>query len=71
MALPWIPADLEEIDEVFGGQDPWVYGIEANRHVLNAMVEMSVEQGLASRRVSVENLFVPECLVSPAVGEAA
>jgi 4,5-dihydroxyphthalate decarboxylase len=71
VALPWIPADLEEIDEVFGGQDPWVYGIEANRHVLNAMVEMSVEQGLASRRVSVEDLFVPECLVSPAVGEAA
>ncbi len=71
VALPWVPADLEEIDEVFGGRDPWAYGIDANRHVLNAMVEMSVEQGLAKAPVSLEDLFVPECFVSPAVGEAA
>ena len=24
--LPWMAADLEEIDDVFGG-DPWPYGI--------------------------------------------
>lgn len=71
VSLPWIPADLEEIDEVFGGQDPWAYGIEPNRHVLETMIEMSVEQGLASRRVALDDLFAPECLVPPAVGEAA
>ena len=34
VALPWLPAHLEEINEVFGGSDPWVYGIEPNRGVL-------------------------------------
>jgi len=28
--LPWLPADMDEIDDVFGG-DPWPYGVEANR----------------------------------------
>src|SRR5262249_50338915 len=28
--LPWLPADMDEIDDVFGG-DPWPYRIEARR----------------------------------------
>ena len=41
--LPWLPADMDEIDEVFGG-DPWPYGIEANRPTLEALVQYMVEQ---------------------------
>ena len=25
--LPWMPAELDELDEVFG-DDPWTYGLE-------------------------------------------
>jgi 4,5-dihydroxyphthalate decarboxylase len=35
--LPWLMAEIEEIDEVFGG-DAWPYGIEANRPTLQALV---------------------------------
>ena len=70
VALPWIPADLEEIDEVFGGQDPWVYGIEPNRKILEALIEYSFEQGLATRRVEIEELFAKECFVPPTIGVA-
>jgi hypothetical protein len=36
--LPWLPADMDEIDDVFGG-DPWPYGVEANRPTLEALVQ--------------------------------
>ena len=71
VALPWIPAYLEEIYEVFEGADPWVYGIEPNRHVLDAMIRNSHEQGLATRAVALEELFAPESFVPPALGAAA
>lgn len=56
--LPWIPADLDEIDQVFGG-DPWPYGIEANRPTLEALVAYLVEQSVISSSIPVEELFVP------------
>lgn len=71
VALPWVPDDLEEIDEVFGGQDPWVYGIAPNRKVIQALIDYSLEQGLATTRVAVDDLFAKECFVMPAIGEAA
>ncbi len=71
VALPWLPAHLEEINEVFGGSDPWVYGIEPNRGVLEAAIAYSVEQGLAPRAVSLEELFARETFVSPAIGRVA
>ena len=33
--LPWLPSEIDEIDEVFGG-DPWPYGVEPNRKTLQA-----------------------------------
>jgi 4,5-dihydroxyphthalate decarboxylase len=71
VSLPWIPADLEEIDDVFGGQDPWIYGVEPNRKVLEAVIQYSFEQGLSERMVALEELFAEECFVPPAVGEPA
>lgn len=51
--------------------DPWVYGAAPNRHVLEAMIKYSHEQGLASRSVALEELFAAKSFVSPAVGAAA
>jgi hypothetical protein len=41
--LPWLIDDVEEIDEVFGG-DAFPYGIEANRPTLQALVAYMAEQ---------------------------
>lgn len=56
--LPWLPADLDEIDQVFGG-DPWPYGVAANKATLEAMVTYLVEQSLIAAPMRVEELFVP------------
>jgi 4,5-dihydroxyphthalate decarboxylase len=56
--LPWMVADLEEIDEVFG-QDFWPYGVEPNRHTLQTLVSYMVEQSLIAGPISADDLFVP------------
>jgi 4,5-dihydroxyphthalate decarboxylase len=56
--LPWMRSEIEEIDEVFGG-DPWPYGVEPNRATLEALVQYLAEQGLIATPVPVEKLFVP------------
>lgn len=56
--LPWMAAEIEEIDEVFG-QDSWPYGIEANRATLTALVQYLTDQGLIADPVPIESLFVP------------
>jgi 4,5-dihydroxyphthalate decarboxylase len=56
--LPWLPDDVEEIDELFGG-DCWPYGIEPNRPTLEALVIYMVEQGLIPEAIPLEKLFVP------------
>ena len=61
VSLPWLADDLDEIEETFGGQDPFVYGIDSNRKILEAMIGYSVEQGLATRKVEIEELFAEEC----------
>jgi len=56
--LPWLPDDVEEIDELFGG-DCWPYGIEPNRPTLEALVTYMAEQGLIPGIIPIEKLFVP------------
>jgi 4,5-dihydroxyphthalate decarboxylase len=56
--LPLLGDDLDELDEVFG-DDPWPYGIEANRVNLNTMMQYMVEQGILKSLMPVESLFVP------------
>jgi len=56
--LPWLPDDMQEIDELFGG-DCWPYGVEPNRPTLEALVRYMVEQGLIAEPIPVEKLFVP------------
>jgi len=56
--LPWLPDDIEEIDELFGG-DCWPYGVEPNRPTLEALVTYMAEQGLIAEPIPIEKLFVP------------
>lgn len=55
--LPWLPADLDEIDDVFGG-DPWPYGLEANRPTLAALNLYMEDQYLIEKQVDLDELFV-------------
>lgn len=56
--LPWMPAELDEIDKVFG-DDPWPYGVEPNRPTLEALVQFLVDQSMIEKPIPVEDLFVP------------
>lgn len=46
---------FQRVMEITG--DPLPYGIEPNRHVLEAIVQYSVEQGILSRPFAVDELF--------------
>jgi 4,5-dihydroxyphthalate decarboxylase len=56
--LPWLQDELEEIDDVFGG-DPFVYGVEPNRPTLEALVQYMHEQDFIAEAMPIEELFVP------------
>ena len=59
--LPWIGQEFEETRELMG-DNYWSYGIEPNRKALDALFQYSHEQGLASRKLTIEELFHPATL---------
>lgn len=59
--LAWSIAEMEEEREIFG-EDLWPYGLEANRHVLEALVQYAHEQGLLKSRLDLKSLFAPSTL---------
>lgn len=59
--LPWFGQELEETRELMG-ENFWPYGIDANRKTLDAMFQYSYEQGLAEKRLTIEELFHPASL---------
>jgi len=59
--LAWSIAEMEEERDLFG-DNPWPYGLEANRHVLETLVQYSYEQGLIKKRMDIEGLFAPNTL---------
>jgi 4,5-dihydroxyphthalate decarboxylase len=61
--LPWLQADLDEIDELFGG-DPWPYGLEPNRAALEALLGFLVHQGFLPHAPPVEDLFATVVLAN-------
>ena len=62
VSLPWAGAELEETRELMG-DNYWPYGIEANRTTLETLFRYSHDQGLASRKLTIEELFHPASLV--------
>ena len=68
-SMPWfVPRILEQWR--FFGCDPYAYGVEPNRKMLEAVTRYSVEQGLTHRRLAVEELFAPEMYDLYAYGAA-
>jgi 4,5-dihydroxyphthalate decarboxylase len=55
---PWLYDDLEEMDRVFGGDDPWPYGLEANRAHLGTFMRHLVEEAFLPGPTSLDDLFV-------------
>ncbi|MGQ0663766.1 MAG: 4,5-dihydroxyphthalate decarboxylase [Pseudomonadota bacterium] len=54
--IPWVQAHAEGARALMG-DDFWPYGIEPNRTTLQAFLDFALEQGLAHRKVEVEELF--------------
>lgn len=60
--LPWLQAELVTLREVFG-EDWWPYGLEPNRHVIEALIRYMKEQGLLTDHIpTAEELFAPSML---------
>jgi 4,5-dihydroxyphthalate decarboxylase len=59
--LAWSIDEMEKEREVLG-PDPWAYGLEANRHILETLVQYTHEQGLISKRLEVDSLFAKSTL---------
>ncbi len=59
--LPWARAEYESTVSLMG-EDFWAYGTEANKVALETFAEYSFEQGLSTRRLSVEEPFAPNTL---------
>lgn len=58
IGLPWIASHARQTRQLMG-EDFWPYGIEPNRHTLEVMTRYSFEQGLAVRKLNVNELFAP------------
>lgn len=56
-SLPWLVAEAEQTEDIFGTRDFWPYGAEQNRRVIETFVRYAHEQGLVPERPSVEDLF--------------
>jgi 4,5-dihydroxyphthalate decarboxylase len=60
-SLPWYGQELEETRALMG-DNYYSYGIEPNRKTLETLFRYSYQQGLSSRKLTVEELFAPESL---------
>ncbi|MEO6986841.1 MAG: 4,5-dihydroxyphthalate decarboxylase, partial [Paralcaligenes sp.] len=54
--IPWAPYMACQAQKMFGG-NLWDYGIDPNRTTIDAFLRFSFEQGVAHRRMAVEDLF--------------
>lgn len=58
VTLPFVEEQLMAAKETMG-ENYWAYGVDASRPTLEAFARAHFEQGLSSRRVSVEEMFHP------------
>jgi 4,5-dihydroxyphthalate decarboxylase len=61
LPLPFAADDLARAQALFGN-DVYPYGVEANRTTLDTVLQFAYEQGVAARRLTVEELFAPTTL---------
>jgi 4,5-dihydroxyphthalate decarboxylase len=56
VALPWAPANVRDVRALMG-EDYWPYGVLRNADAVEALARYSHAQGLATRRMGIEELF--------------
>jgi 4,5-dihydroxyphthalate decarboxylase len=61
VSLAWFRKPVEEQEQILGN-DPWPYGLEKNRHVVETLAGYLYEQGLADKKMKMEDLFAPNTL---------
>ncbi len=59
LPMPWVPDHLRQW-QALAGDDFWPYGIEPNRPTLEAFFQYAHEQGVAGKRLRMEDVFAPE-----------
>ncbi|MDH3444241.1 MAG: ABC transporter substrate-binding protein, partial [Deltaproteobacteria bacterium] len=59
--LAWYGAQMEE-EQAFFGADFWSYSVKKKRATLETMLVYAEEQAITTRRLAVEELFVPSTL---------
>lgn len=59
--LPWSIREVEEVRELMG-EDFWPYGFAPNRATIETFLRYHHEQGLSTRLLTPEELFVPETM---------
>ncbi len=52
---------LRQTKQIFG-DDPYPYGIEQNRKMLDTIIDFSFEQGLTKKKMTIEEMFAPSTL---------
>ncbi len=57
----WPNQYLSDEQELFQA-DPWVYGLEENRHVLEKFFSYCYSQGISGRSIAIEEIFYPSTL---------
>jgi 4,5-dihydroxyphthalate decarboxylase len=57
--LPWMNEEIESVRQLMG-EDWWPYGLEPNRKTLETFLRYAAAQGIATRPLTVEELFAPE-----------
>lgn len=58
LSLAWKGRYMEEEREIFE-TDPWAYGLNANRHVVDKFLGYCYEQGITTRPMEAKELFLP------------
>ena len=61
VTLPWLIAEAEESVALMG-EDFWRYGVKENAKEIDALTRYAFEQGLVSRKLSLEELFPPSVI---------
>ena len=59
--LPWLVAEVEETRALMG-DDPFPYGVSRTRRTVETLAGYSFRQGLAPRRLTVDELFCESLL---------
>ena len=61
VTLPWVTQEFEDTRALMG-ENFWPYGVKANRKELELVMRYTYEQGLAKRKLKLEEIFHPSTL---------